>query len=163
MWKNQKAVSPVIATIILLAVVITTSFTVALWTGGVSTQYVQHEKIEVGTAQASSSSSWSLTTWTITVPIKNSGTSTATITGVYLNDKPLANSGAANPPSPDAGNGGWYAASPVLASGSSGSLVVVVRSGGAGQPFTSLSPGVCVNLRLHSASGMDYVKLVELP
>jgi hypothetical protein len=162
MWKNHRAVSAVISTIILLTVVITISSTIAYWMGGISSQYTQIEKIEVGNVIVSSTSYGSATTWTITIFIKNSGTSSTTITDVYLNDKPLANSRAIKPPNPTVGNGGWYSASPTIVSGSSANFIIVVNNGGYGQPFTSLSTGLAVNLKIHSASGVDYLKLVEL-
>lgn len=44
---NRRAVSPVIATVILVAVAITVSVAVAYWMGGIAGQYTSFEKIEV--------------------------------------------------------------------------------------------------------------------
>ena len=163
MFKNRKAVSPVIATVILVAVAITISVAVAYWMGGISSQYTKFEKVEVVNAIVSSAGSGTAMTWTITMSLKNTGTSAATITDLFINDQPLGVS-AVNPPVPTAGNGSWYAASPTIASGAAASFVVVVKNdvvGGTG-PFKMLSSGTTVNFKLHSAGGMDYLKLAEL-
>ncbi len=44
--KNRKAVSPVIATVILVAVAITISVAVAYWMGGISSQYTKFENLD---------------------------------------------------------------------------------------------------------------------
>ena len=164
MYKNRKAVSPVIATVILVAVAITISVAVAYWMGGISSQYTKFEKVEVVNAIVTPSGSGSAMTWTVSMSLKNTGTSAATITDVYLNDQPLTDSVLVTPPSPAIGNGGWYSATHTIASGSSATFIIVVRNdiaSGTG-PFKSLSSGTTVNFKLHSAGGMDYLKLAEL-
>jgi flagellin-like protein len=164
MYNNRKAVSPVIATVILVAVAITISVAVAYWMGGISSQYTKFEKVEVVNAIVASSGSGTAMTWTITMSLKNTGTSSATISDVYLNDRPLTDSVAVNPPVPTAGNGGWYSATHTIASGASATFILVVKNdipAGTG-PFKSLSSGTSVNFKLHSAGGMDYIKLAEL-
>jgi hypothetical protein len=47
--KNRKAISPEIATMILVAVAMTIAVTVAYWMGGISSQYITFEKVEMGT------------------------------------------------------------------------------------------------------------------
>ena len=44
--KSRKGISPVIATVILVAVAITVSVSVAYWMGGISSLYTRLEKIE---------------------------------------------------------------------------------------------------------------------
>jgi len=169
MFKNRKAVSPVIATVILVAVAITISVAVAYWMGGISSQYTKFEKVEVVNAIVSSAGSGTAMTWTITMSLKNTGTSAATITDLFINDQPLAMD-LALPLDATAGNGQWYAGTPLaigsttIASGASAQFFVIVRNdvvGGTG-PFKMLSSGTTVNFKLHSAGGMDYLKLAEL-
>ncbi len=52
--KTRKAVSPVIATVILVAVAITVAVGVSYWMSGISSQYTQFEKVEIQTGYASS-------------------------------------------------------------------------------------------------------------
>ena len=47
--KNRKAISPEIATMILVAVAMIIAVTVAYWMGGISSQYITFEKVEMGT------------------------------------------------------------------------------------------------------------------
>jgi len=47
--KNRKAVSQVIATMILVAVAMTIAVTVGYWMGGISSQHITFEKVEMGT------------------------------------------------------------------------------------------------------------------
>ena len=46
-----------------------------------------------------------------------------------------------------------------LTSGMSGTINIYISSGKA---TSTLSPGTTVNIKLHSAGGMDYIKLTEL-
>lgn len=47
--KNRKAIIPETATMILVAVAMTIAVTVAYWMGGISSQYITFEKVEMGT------------------------------------------------------------------------------------------------------------------
>ena len=47
--KNRKAISPVIAIVILVAVTIMEALAVVYWMGGISSQYITFEKVEMGT------------------------------------------------------------------------------------------------------------------
>ena len=46
-FMKRKAVSPVIATVVLVAVAITIAVAVSYWMSGISSQYTQFEKVEV--------------------------------------------------------------------------------------------------------------------
>ena len=155
--KNRKAVSPVIATVILVAVAITISVAVAYWMGGISSQYTKFEKVEVSNAIISTPAAG---TWNIQVTLKNTGTSSATINDVFINDRPLAK---LSPPVALAGNGAWDNSVTTIASGATLTIDLQVMNGGATtQPFYALSAGTTINMKFHSAGGMDYLKLIEL-
>lgn len=47
--RRRRAVSPVIGTVILVAVAITVSVAVSYWMGGIAGQYAKFEKVEVQT------------------------------------------------------------------------------------------------------------------
>ena len=47
--KNRKAISPEIATMTLVAIAMTIAVTVAYWMGGISSQYITFEKVEMST------------------------------------------------------------------------------------------------------------------
>ncbi|MGD0203302.1 MAG: archaellin/type IV pilin N-terminal domain-containing protein [Candidatus Bathyarchaeia archaeon] len=71
--KNAKALSPVIATIILIAVTVAVSVVVAAWMGGLTLGFM-------GNAESASITNVSFTSnTTVTVTVQNTGTNTVTI------------------------------------------------------------------------------------
>ena len=159
----RKAVSPVIATVILVAVAISVAVGVSYWMGGISSQYTQFEKVEIQTGYATYDSS--LAQWNITLVIKNSGSADATISMVFLNDIPCetANYGESEAPA-----GSWGTDIPptgvTLQAGESATQHVYIDNPCNNVPeLANLSAGTTVNIKLHSASGMDYIKLIKLP
>ena len=151
--KNRKAISPVIATVILVAVAITVAIAVSYWMSGITSSYTKFEKVEIETAICTPG----VNGWTIALSLKNSGTNTATITNVFVNDNLAATGvlGAATLTT-DVTAAGY-----TLASGQSGTVNVYIGNawvaGGA-----ALTSGTSINIKLHSAGGMDYIKLLEL-
>ncbi|MDH5596079.1 MAG: hypothetical protein OEY40_05115 [Candidatus Bathyarchaeota archaeon] len=83
MWRSRKALSPVIAAIILIAVTVAVSIAVAAWMGALSFTFMATEQISfTGIA-------WDETTGNVTLcylDIKNSGTSILTIDKVKVNN-----------------------------------------------------------------------------
>ncbi len=163
--QKRKAVSPVIATVILVAVAITVSVGVSYWMGGISAQYTQFEKIEIQTGYATFGLDGGAVNsgWNISLSLKNSGSATSTITHVFLNDKPITllavplnvYSGGA------AGLGTCGVSVPtagvILEAGESVEIYVLVDDA-----YETLSSGTTINIKLHSAGGMDYIKLIRL-
>ena len=160
--KDRKAISPVIATVILVAVAITIAVAVAYWMGGISSQYTRFEKVEIQSAQCEKDTSGYF--WTVTLSLKNSGSATATLNNVYVNDK-VATYSASAPSSPIAPVATLTADlssanEKTIASGASSTVTIWV---GTGWPTSSpLTSGTTVDIKLHSAGGMDYIKLVQL-
>ena len=154
--QSRKAVSPVIATVILVAVAITVSVAVAYWMGGISSQYTQFEKCEVQTAIVTPDGNGN---WIISVKIKNSGSKTSTLTNLFVNDVEVSAYGAVAPVGAvDTITTDMTIATPfTITSGADSTLIVWV-----GANYGTLSPGTTVNIKMHSAGGMDYIKLVQL-
>jgi flagellin-like protein len=155
--QKRKAVSPVIATVILVAVAITVAVGVSYWMGGISSQYTQFEKVEIQTGYATVITGG----WNVTLELKNSGSATATLTHAFLNEKPVDDYGAAaggNSTIADEIHVSFPATGLTLESGQSGTVFVLVSSG----TVTQLTSGTTVNIKLHSAGGMDYIKLIRL-
>ncbi len=152
---KRKGVSPVIATVILVAVAITVSVAVAYWMSGIAGQYTNFEKVEISSAVVTLDT---YSNWIITIDLKNTGTATATLDAVYVNDAVVTTDQAA----PTGANTTlatdlttvipWQ-----LTSGQPGTIIVWV-----GLNYGTLSSGTTVNVKLHSAAGMDYIKLVKL-
>ena len=154
---KRKAVSPVIATVILVAVAITVAVAVSYWMSGIAGQYTSFEKVEISSAICTVDA-YTPNNWIITITLKNSGTAAATLDSVYLN----AGAATLNQTAPTDGTGTGITCdlpSTGLKMESGVSDVVVIWVGGS---HLTLSSGTTVNVKLHSAGGMDYIKLVQL-
>ena len=156
--ESRKAVSPVIATVILVAVAITVAVAVAYWMGGIAGQYTKFEKVEV-------QSGWSVKNgtqgWVITMELKNTGSASATLIRIFVNDVPL-NSTAYGATSWDYSNANMVTADiaatgSTLESGQEGTFHVWVNQG-----YGQLTSGTTIDIKIHSAGGMDYIKLIQL-
>ena len=151
--RSRKAVSPVIATVILVAVAITVAVAVSYWMGGISSQYTKFEKVEIQSGVCSVDAAGN---WTVALKLKNSGTATATLIAIFINDVEIDLYGEV------ATSGNWTTdmTNPYsLTSGLSGAIEVYISSS---NPSATLSSGTTVNIKVHSAGGMDYIRLVEL-
>ena len=159
--QKRKAVSPVIATVILVAVAITVAVGVSYWMGGISSQYTQFEKVEIQTGYATYDST--NTIWTVTMVVKNSGSADATVNLAFLNDVPCSNYHvtAANVTATEWGVS-FKDTGVTLKPGEDTTVYIYIDNPCTGvTELSSLSAGTTV--KLHSAGGMDYIKLIKLP
>ena len=84
LWKCRKALSPVVAAIILIAVTVAVSIAVAAWMGALTFTFMKTEELKVISINRST---WTTgTTGNATLSVKNSGTSDLTISSVRVND-----------------------------------------------------------------------------
>ncbi|MCS7386126.1 MAG: DUF4352 domain-containing protein [archaeon GB-1867-005] len=83
---NNKGISPVIATVIIVSVAIAIAVAVAFWMTGITGLFTRYEKIEVTNAYAV----WNDTDgpWLVVLQLRNSGSDTATIDDILINVKP---------------------------------------------------------------------------
>jgi len=158
--RKSKAVSPVIATVVLVAVTITVAVAVAYWMSGITGQYTSFEKVEIQTAIVTYDDTDNY--WQIVITLKNSGTKAATLTNVFVNE--VQTGYALLPPAPDAGTitamlDPTFATDPLHIDSGASDTVTVWISEGTGVTLTS---GTTINIKIHSAGGMDYIKLVQL-
>ncbi|UCD44865.1 MAG: DUF4352 domain-containing protein [Candidatus Bathyarchaeota archaeon] len=152
--RSRKAVSPVIATVILVAVAITVAVAVAYWMGGISGQYTKFEKVEIKSAVCTVDANFN---WIIAITLKNSGTATATLDAVYVNNDACSNGTAPGAAVDTISTDLSYSNAYQLTSGEEQSFSVWI-----GVNYLTLSSGTTVNIKIHSAGGMEYPKLVEL-
>jgi len=161
--RKRKAISPVIATVILVAVAITVAVGVSYWMSGIAGQYTGFEKVEIQSAVCTLDTTGNF--WTTIVNLKNSGTKGATLTDVFVNDAKATL--ALDPPTVFTGITAYLDEKIIdtvdtpcplhLASGETGTVTVWI-----GYAYGTLSSGTAVNIKIHSASGMDYIKLVQM-
>ncbi len=154
--RKRKGVSPVIATVILVAVTITVAVAVAYWMSGIATQYTTFEKIEIQTAICTGSETLG---WTIAVQLKNSGTATSTITNIFVNDVEVGYPATlpAGPVTGTISTNMLVDTTTQILSGQTVDVIVYI-----GDSYLQLSSGTTINIKLHSAGGMDYIRLVKL-
>ena len=77
--KNAKALSPVVASIILIAVTVAVSIAVAAWMGALTVGFMDTEQV------AYSAVSFDVTNDQVDFSLKNTGTSPLTISYIYVN------------------------------------------------------------------------------
>ncbi len=157
---KRKGVSPVIATVILVAVTITVAVAVAYWMSGIASQYTSFEKVEIQTAISTIEDGGAFNYWKIVISLKNSGTKTATLTDVFINDALAGQTILVPTVSTDITavlDPGDNAAPLLIESGATLPVTIYI-----GDTYGFLSSGTTINIRVHSAAGMDYIKLVQL-
>ncbi|MEM4703648.1 MAG: archaellin/type IV pilin N-terminal domain-containing protein [Candidatus Bathyarchaeia archaeon] len=80
--KNIKALSPVVASIILIAVTVAVSIAVAAWMGALTFTFMATEQVQITNMEfgPAGTNSW------IALTVNNTGTSPVTINDAYIND-----------------------------------------------------------------------------
>jgi len=157
---KRKAISPVIATVILVAVAITVAVGVSYWMSGIAGQYTSFEKVEIQSGYSSLSAAVNAK-WYITLELKNTGSATANLINVFVNDVPVVEYDIAGDAAGDVltvDNTGTSISSTAglpIASGKAATVYVYIGS-------TLFSSGTTINIKIHSAGGMDYIKLIKL-
>jgi flagellin-like protein len=151
--RGRKAVSPVIATVILIAVGIAVSVTMAYWQVGIASTYVKLEKVEI----QSSVCTWNSTGnyWKIELSMKNKGPSSSTLMETFVNNAEVQNYGINAPMAGETSTNMTSTTS--IMSGASLTVNVYISQG-----YGSLSSGTSVNIKLHSSSGYDYLSMDTL-
>jgi archaeal type IV pilus assembly protein PilA len=87
---NAKALSPVVASIILIAVTVAVSIAVAAWMGGLSTGFMQTEQATITNVVFSG-------TRTVTLTVANSGSTNITISTATVNGAAVTLTSGGNP------------------------------------------------------------------
>ena len=82
--KNAKALSPVIATIILIAVTVAVSVVVAAWMGALTIGFMGRSE------QASITNTQYVSSTVVNATVQNTGSATVTIVGAYIDGKAVA-------------------------------------------------------------------------
>jgi flagellin-like protein len=149
---HRRAVSPVIATVILIAVAVAIGIAVAFWASGLTTSFSKYEQLGISAAYALPITNG----WSITLQGNNTGSSAATIVQVQANGVPQTYG-----TSP--GFGVWT----ITVSGSDSSGKTVASGGGflivLQLQNTQYSPGQTVEIAIVTASGTNYPKAIVLP
>jgi flagellin-like protein len=153
--ENRKAVSPVIATVILVAVSITIAVAVAYWMSGIAGQYNKFEKVEIQSAVCTNNGTF----WTINMKMKNTGTAVSTLISAFINEVEVDNYDSTGPVANVWATNINTTVNTVITSGETITVYFWMDSAKTG---TTLTSGTTTNIKIHSAGGMDYIILVEL-
>lgn len=159
--RDKRAVSPVIATVVLVAVTIVVAVAVAYWMGGIAGLYTRFEQLKVQSYNAPQVTftdppyPWNGDGWNVTIVVKNTGTADATIDQVLINGKA---GDAYNQVNVTQGNG---LSVPI---GKSVTVFIGILKDGELPPNEEgFTPGTSIEVKLRSAAGMDYTQLLTLP
>jgi len=158
---NRKGVSPVIATVILVAVTIVVAVAVAYWMGSIAGLYTRSENLEI---QSHFMTKCNLTEisngkisgmgWEIVLVVKNSGSRDATITEIFINDQPISTTTKAASANVTEGQ-------PVLIPvqyGKTGKLILYILE----DESVGFTAGTRIEVKLHTAANMDYPRMMNL-
>jgi len=157
--KNKRALSPVIATVILISVTIVVAVSVAYWMGAIAGGYTSFEQIELPSTYAQAVTG--TYNWKITIDLRNTGSADATVSDVFLNVVPL-----------DDYSSGWglnwtghsnlettFPTTGIsVTKGESVTLYLYVSN-----TVEGCSAGTNIDLKIHTAAGKDYPTRVKLP
>jgi len=150
---NLKAVSPVIATIIIVAIAITMSIAVAYWLLGLGGSFTKFEKVEFTTAYTDVTPN----SFVVTMNLKNTGSASATLDNstILYNGKPASGYASATPSC--LFNASITNTQITMAPGESATGKISLPTTGT---WTS---GMTVEITLHTTGGKDYPKVITLP
>jgi len=164
--RKRRAVSPVIATVVLVAVTITVAVAVSYWMSGIASQYTQFEKVEIKSAYSKrvEITAGTFSGWNISLTLQNTGSADSTLTQVFINELPVDKYGITTFLTSSATEVGlgeigvsFLATGLTLESGQSAAFYILID-----KDVGYLSAGTTVNVKIHSAGGMDYIRLVQL-
>ncbi len=143
----MKAISPVIATVIIVSVAIAISIAVALWLTGITSGFTGLEKLEIVSGYATKEADGN---FTIHLTIRNTGTGAATIQEIFINGVPHDSVT------------GWISITPADAIGhtipAGESYDITIKLDG-----DNFHSGQTVEVKIHTAAGKDYPKSITLP
>jgi len=169
---NKMGISPVIATVIIVAVTITVAVAISYWMGGIAGLYTRFEKIEISYATVEYDSNNKY--WVIILKVKNTGSADARIDDILLNgisifnvknnDGKYANynTSSSNIPTIQPSNNPVSSVSILVNSG--GEIYIAIALPDSAKMGSSIaSSGLSLEIKLHTAAGKDYPKIITLP
>ena len=126
---------------------------------GISAQYTEFEKVEITGVSIRKTTNLN---WEAIITLKNSGSAATTINSIMVGDNPVTLGQGVEEPTtiPDIIHASSMPATGLpLASGETSTITLWI---GGNLPNSHLSSGTTVNIKVHSAGGMDYLKMVKL-
>ena len=149
---KKRGISPVIATVILVAIAIVISIAAAFWMTGLLSSFTSYEKVQIITSYATRSG----TEYTVYVNMTNIGAANVTVTEILINDKSF----------------GTYSGVKIYNGTTSEITDKLPWSFGPGQKFNliitglttaTFKPGTAIKVSIMTASGVTYDRTINLP
>ena len=176
--RQRRAVSPVIATVILIAVAVALGIAVAFWASGLTSSFSKYEKLGVNTQYAVSGVPSTVSCgandvcWTVNLGGQNTGSSDATITQIQINGVPYSLKNSTSPSltwiswrsfSGSTTNKGTNTLS--VPSGYSFSIALVLDSGSTSPSINgkNFASGQTIQVTIITAAGNNYPASIVLP
>jgi flagellin-like protein len=148
MSRSRSGISPVVATVILVAIAIVIAIAVAFWATGLVGIFTRFEKLEITSIFAQAAADGGTQ---VVLTVRNTGSADATIDDIYVNGIPCAGRCNINPPN-------QFIRMPV---GHQQQIII-------GNPPPQVTngqwqPGVSYEVAVHTASGKMYPAAVLIP
>jgi len=148
--ESSRGISPVIATIVVIAVAVAISLGVAFWASGLVGTFSRFEKLEVVNSYVTRD----VNDYTIVVSYKNSGSSDITLTEIFVSDKPLSQFWSSATV-----NGSSFTQVSIPA-GTDGMLSISFPDVGGVKAFVE---GQAIEVKVQSSSGVYYIGTFIIP
>ena len=142
MYRGRSGISPVVATVILVAIAIVIAIAVAFWATGLVGIFTRYEKIEITAAYYN-------TTGQVILIVRNTGSADATIDDVYINGRPSSVAG--------------FSVKVVKDEGAKIPLTFKIGESATLSVNGTFVSGVTYELAVHTASGKTYPVAVLIP
>jgi hypothetical protein len=163
---NKKAISTILATIIIVSVSIVMAIAVAYWAMGIGNSFTKFEKVEFTSIYSDPPSSGN-NNFIVYLTLKNSGSAAATISNIYLNSRPF-DTAYDNIATQTKINGTYMVDQPLVGQTLAVGQTVIGRiylptnaTGSSGSPIWS--SGSSVEVQIQTAAGRSYSNTVVLP
>ncbi|RLF17251.1 MAG: DUF4352 domain-containing protein, partial [Thermoprotei archaeon] len=148
---------------------ITVAIAVAYWMGGIAGLYTRFEQLEITEAYATKQDSY----WEVVLKVTNKGSSPATIDGIYINGVPFSSykkgtTTASVSWDPTYENTDVTKAVTDLGTGitinpGESEYIVIYIPVEASSGGITLKSGVSIEIKLHTAAGKEYPRMLTLP
>jgi flagellin-like protein len=147
---KKRGISPVIATVILVAIAIVISIAAAFWMTGLLSSFTRYEQVQIVSSYASKSG----TNYIIWVNTTNTGSMNVTITNILINDQPYTTYGASITLYVDTTS---FTSLPVTFSPAQKCNIRITVATG------KFNPGAAVKISIVTAAGHTYDRTVTVP
>jgi flagellin-like protein len=164
-YADKKGISPIVATILMVAATVVSAVAIAYWMGGVAGLYTRYEKIEIVNAHAATGTlSNGGEGWTITISLKNVGSADTSIENILINGKPFSHYTHEGDSSITVKANGELFDTDKGAPLKVGQIVefIIEIPKCDGDPKWPFTPGVSLEVRLRSAAGQEYIRTLAI-